>query len=310
MPAPQCNAQRCRRQRREGVCSSISRTQDGPRAWGLLKCLLMVPQATRQVLSVAVYLGITTAAVAEHLADRFAARIPVLLATPPPAAALKYPASCHHPGWVAAQIQELQKQHSAGPKQQSGFRRYRYTADSIADVVATLEDAKSCGDVAMLLLLDVESAFDGLPHTVVKATMDGSHKQGAPRCAVYVRRERLQAEECADMQAVAARQCGRADELCDQLERTRATGAGVFHGVVPTTSQPAWYAAVVRGGMPVRKVNGAGGLSPGTVVPTGGAADSVIRRDHAHMFLTPLVPTATAADNLSAAMKNTVDLVK
>lgn len=46
------------------------------------------------------------------------------------------------------------------------------TADSIADVVATLYDAKSCGDVAMLLLLDVESAFDGLLHTVGEAAMD------------------------------------------------------------------------------------------------------------------------------------------
>lgn len=118
-------------------------------------------------------------------------------------------------------------------------------------------------------------------------------------------------QECADLRAVAARQCGRADELCDQLERTRATGAGVSHGVAPTTSPPASYAAVVRGGMPVRGAPGAGGPSPGTVVPPGGAADSVIRRDHAHiMFLTPLVPTATAADDLSAAMKNNVDLVK
>ncbi|KAH7980943.1 hypothetical protein HPB49_020374 [Dermacentor silvarum] len=62
---------------------------------------------------------------------------------------------------------------SATAEQQSGFRCYRCTADSIADVVATLEDAKACGDVAMLVLLDVESAFDGLPHTVVEAAMDG-----------------------------------------------------------------------------------------------------------------------------------------
>ncbi|KAH7933085.1 hypothetical protein HPB49_007947 [Dermacentor silvarum] len=97
-------------------------------------------------------------------------------------------------------------------------------------------------------------------------------------------------QECADLRAVAARHCGRADELCDQLERTRTTGAGVSLGVAPTTSPPA---------------------SPGALVPPGGAADSVIRRDHAHiMFLTPLVPTATAADDLSPAMKNKVDLVK
>ncbi|KAH7950087.1 hypothetical protein HPB49_019519 [Dermacentor silvarum] len=68
--------------------------------------------------------------------------------------------------WIAAQLQFF-------PEQQSGFRCYRCTADSIADVVATLEDAKACGDVAMLVLQDVESAFDGLPHTVVEAAMDG-----------------------------------------------------------------------------------------------------------------------------------------
>ncbi|XP_050030144.1 uncharacterized protein [Dermacentor andersoni] len=65
-------------------------------------------------------------------------------------------------------------------EQQSGFRRYRCTADSIADVVTTLENAKSCGDVAMLLLLDVESAFDGLPHTV-EAAMDGRGIDGCLR---------------------------------------------------------------------------------------------------------------------------------
>ncbi|XP_037503740.1 uncharacterized protein LOC119378788 [Rhipicephalus sanguineus] len=67
--------------------------------------------------------------------------------------------------WIADQLDFF-------PEQQTGFRRHRCTADSIADVVATLEDAKSCGDVAMLLLLDVESAFDGLPHVVVEAAMD------------------------------------------------------------------------------------------------------------------------------------------
>nr|XP_037288241.1 uncharacterized protein LOC119181158 [Rhipicephalus microplus] len=57
------------------------------------------------------------------------------------------------------------------PEQQTGFRRHRCTGDSISDVVATLEDARSSGDVAMLLLLDVESAFDGLPHMAVEAAL-------------------------------------------------------------------------------------------------------------------------------------------
>ncbi|KAH7954543.1 hypothetical protein HPB49_019687 [Dermacentor silvarum] len=58
------------------------------------------------------------------------------------------------------------------PEQQSGFRCQRCTADSISDVVATLEDAKATGDVAMLVLLDVKSAFDGLPHVVIEACLD------------------------------------------------------------------------------------------------------------------------------------------
>lgn len=58
------------------------------------------------------------------------------------------------------------------PEQQTGFRRYRCTADSIADVVSTLEDARNRGDVALLVLLDVQSAFDGLPHVVIESALD------------------------------------------------------------------------------------------------------------------------------------------
>ncbi|KAH7972417.1 hypothetical protein HPB52_011974 [Rhipicephalus sanguineus] len=61
--------------------------------------------------------------------------------------------------WIADQLGFF-------PEQQTCIRRHRCTADSIADVVATLEDVKSCGDVAMLLLVDAQSAFDGLPHVV------------------------------------------------------------------------------------------------------------------------------------------------
>lgn len=54
---------------------------------------------------------------------------------------------------------------------QVGCRRHRCTADSIADVIATLVDAKSSGDV-VLLLLDEESAFDDLKHAVIEAALD------------------------------------------------------------------------------------------------------------------------------------------
>ncbi|XP_075748175.1 uncharacterized protein LOC142814130 [Rhipicephalus microplus] len=53
--------------------------------------------------------------------------------------------------WISGQLEFF-------PEQSTSFRRHRCTADSISDVVATVEDAKSCSDVTMLLLLDVESA--------------------------------------------------------------------------------------------------------------------------------------------------------
>ncbi|XP_075744176.1 uncharacterized protein LOC142802971 [Rhipicephalus microplus] len=79
--------------------------------------------------------------------------------------------------WIAGQLEFF-------PEQLTGFRRHRCTADSISDVVATLEDAKSCGDVAMLLLLDVESAFDSLPHEVVETSLDRLGVHGCLRSFV------------------------------------------------------------------------------------------------------------------------------
>lgn len=58
------------------------------------------------------------------------------------------------------------------PEQQTGFRRHRCTADSIADVVSTLEEAKRNGEVALLVLLDVQSAFDSLPHIAIESALD------------------------------------------------------------------------------------------------------------------------------------------
>ncbi|KAH7974368.1 hypothetical protein HPB49_014533 [Dermacentor silvarum] len=40
------------------------------------------------------------------------------------------------------------------------------------NVVSTLEDARASGDLAMLLLIDVKGAFDGLPHAVVQQALD------------------------------------------------------------------------------------------------------------------------------------------
>ncbi|KAH7941795.1 hypothetical protein HPB49_017583 [Dermacentor silvarum] len=108
-------------------------------------------------------------------------------------------------------------------------------------------------------------------------------------------------QECADMRAVAARQCGRADELRDQLA-TRTAGAVPGPGAFPPAAPPLSYAAVVRGGAAEGVTAAASGV---------GAVDVGTRREHAHiMFLTPLVPTATAAQDLSAVMKTNVDLVR
>ncbi|XP_077508593.1 uncharacterized protein LOC144119977 [Amblyomma americanum] len=55
---------------------------------------------------------------------------------------------------------------------QTGFRRHRCTADSIADVVSCLEEAKQQGEVAFLVLLDVQAAFDSLPHSMIEQALD------------------------------------------------------------------------------------------------------------------------------------------
>ncbi|KAK8780094.1 hypothetical protein V5799_018565 [Amblyomma americanum] len=55
---------------------------------------------------------------------------------------------------------------------QTGFRRHRCTADSIADVVSCLKEAKQQGDVALLVLLDVQAAFDSLPHSTIEQALD------------------------------------------------------------------------------------------------------------------------------------------
>ncbi|XP_070385097.1 uncharacterized protein [Dermacentor albipictus] len=76
--------------------------------------------------------------------------------------------------WITAQVHYF-------PEQQTGFRRHRCTADSIADVAATLEDAKNSGDVAVLVLLDVQSAFDSLPHEVIEGSLDNLGITGSLR---------------------------------------------------------------------------------------------------------------------------------
>ncbi|XP_075732978.1 uncharacterized protein LOC142775467 [Rhipicephalus microplus] len=50
---------------------------------------------------------------------------------------------------------------------ESAFRPRRCTFDSLADVIAILEEAKYHSDYGILVLLDVRSAFDCLPHALI-----------------------------------------------------------------------------------------------------------------------------------------------
>ncbi|XP_077501998.1 uncharacterized protein LOC144113008 [Amblyomma americanum] len=58
------------------------------------------------------------------------------------------------------------------PIRKTGSRRHCCTAASIADVVSCQEEAKQQGDVALLILLDVQAAFDGLPHSTIEQALD------------------------------------------------------------------------------------------------------------------------------------------
>ncbi|KAK8767686.1 hypothetical protein V5799_005535 [Amblyomma americanum] len=53
------------------------------------------------------------------------------------------------------------------PEQQSGFRHHRCIADSIADLVSTLEDAKLNRHVVCLALLHIQGAFDNIRHEAI-----------------------------------------------------------------------------------------------------------------------------------------------
>ncbi|XP_077514883.1 uncharacterized protein LOC144125401 [Amblyomma americanum] len=105
---------------------------------------------------------------------RTALVVPVLKAGKPPADLLSYrPVSLtSDPGklmesmalgrleWIAAATRFL-------PEQQSGFRRHRCTADAIADIVSSLEDARHSHHVVCLTLLDVKGAFDNVYHEAI-----------------------------------------------------------------------------------------------------------------------------------------------
>ncbi|KAH7939635.1 hypothetical protein HPB52_015504 [Rhipicephalus sanguineus] len=54
------------------------------------------------------------------------------------------------------------------PEQETGVQRQHCTSDSLGDVVSALEHARNRKPTAVQVRLDVQSAFGGLPHLVVK----------------------------------------------------------------------------------------------------------------------------------------------
>ncbi|KAH7979096.1 hypothetical protein HPB49_008106 [Dermacentor silvarum] len=119
-------------------------------------------------------------------------------------------------------------------------------------------------------------------------------------------------QECADMRAVAARQCGRADELRDQLAQARLAASTVLQPAASSGPADLTYAAVAHGGLRPAFPPGPGAAAgQAAMLPDAARAVAVgpqQRRDHAHvMFLTPLVPTGTAAEDIKHILKTNVD---
>lgn len=73
---------------------------------------------------------------------------------------------------VLARLEWIADLRGAFREQQSGFRRHRSTADSLADLVSMLEQARHDGEAAYVVLLDMKAAFDSLPHSVIDTALD------------------------------------------------------------------------------------------------------------------------------------------
>lgn len=55
------------------------------------------------------------------------------------------------------------------PDEMTGFRQHRSTADSISDLVTSLDDVRATRHPAYMVLLDIHCAFDALPHNSIFA---------------------------------------------------------------------------------------------------------------------------------------------
>ncbi|XP_075530078.1 uncharacterized protein LOC142563410 [Dermacentor variabilis] len=71
-----------------------------------------------------------------------------------------------------SRLQWIARARGALPPEQCGFRAHRSTGDCIAVIVGMLEQARRAGEAAFLLLLDVRSAFDSLPHESIISAVE------------------------------------------------------------------------------------------------------------------------------------------
>ncbi|XP_075543819.1 uncharacterized protein LOC142578305 [Dermacentor variabilis] len=141
------------------------------------------PSAQRQSLTVAVLMGMSERALVERLADREPLRIHELES----ALALTRRRSALGADGITCQklrnlaepqrvrlLEQFNFSWSTGvlPKSWMMAVMNSNPASGTSTVVATLEDARGSGYVAMLLLLYVQSAFDRLPNEVIEAAQD------------------------------------------------------------------------------------------------------------------------------------------
>ncbi|KAH7979139.1 hypothetical protein HPB49_008378 [Dermacentor silvarum] len=89
------------------------------------------------------------------------------------------------PRLIQARLSNVSPWQDDGGDGPCGFRTHRSTADCLAAVVGTLEQASRDGHAAFLLLLDVQSAFDSMPHDIIISAVRALGVGG--RLLAYVR---------------------------------------------------------------------------------------------------------------------------
>ncbi|KAH6930269.1 hypothetical protein HPB50_012281 [Hyalomma asiaticum] len=122
-------------------------------------------------------------------------------------------------------------------------------------------------------------------------------------------------QECADIRAVAARQAGRVDELRYQLARPSTVSTGVPGVTNPAHPVPGpSYASVLAGkhnsDQVASRMTAPSTLPPHTVPPDDSHLPTT-RQEHAFlMFLTPLQPSTSPANDVFRLIKSNIDPAK